>query len=90
MSGTPKPSGGERTLDLLKRYWFPLVLAILATIFIVQNTQEIQIFFFAGTFTAPAWLAYTALVLVGLVVGLYIARRRSRGAGVGQGKRSAK
>lgn len=61
---------------IAKKYWLPALLAVLAVVFIVQNTADISIYLFTRTFTAPAWLVYTILVLVGLVVGWFAQRRR--------------
>jgi uncharacterized integral membrane protein len=60
---------------IAKKYWLPAVLAVLAVVFIVQNTADISISLFTRTVTAPAWLVYTILVLVGMLVGSLVQRR---------------
>ncbi|TGO03971.1 LapA family protein [Serinibacter arcticus] len=71
-----QPDSGPGIGAIARRYWFPALLAVLAVVFIVQNTADISIYLFTRTFTAPAWLVYTILVVVGVVVGWFAQRRR--------------
>lgn len=80
-SSSPTPASASSTTSfgtLAKRYWLPVLLAVLAVIFIVQNTQDIAIHLFNRSVQAPAWIVYTVLVLGGLIIGVFVQRRRTK------------
>ncbi|MET9365690.1 LapA family protein [Streptomyces sp. NPDC006632] len=54
-----------------------LVLAILALVFIFENTRRVKIRLLIPEVTMPLYLALLAVFLVGLCCG-YVLRRRSR------------
>lgn len=72
------PSSGTDAGALARRYWFPVVLLIAVIVFITQNRQEIPVSFLSFQWRASAWLVYTIVVLVGLVIGWFLHRRRIR------------
>ena len=79
MSTHPKPApdaDDDGFLPLLKKYWLPALLTILAVIFIAQNTAEIGIRLFNQRIDAPAWIVYAVLLVIGWVVGWFTHRRR--------------
>jgi lipopolysaccharide assembly protein A len=51
-------------------------LAVLALVFIVQNRHPVHIDFFAVNLSAPVWLMLTSMVLVGVLIGFLLGRRR--------------
>ncbi|MCT4357558.1 LapA family protein [Streptomyces sp. Je 1-79] len=55
-----------------------VVLAALAIWFIAANTGSVTIRLWIPTVTLPLWSVLTVTLLVGIVLGLYIARRRAR------------
>ncbi|WP_435971238.1 lipopolysaccharide assembly protein LapA domain-containing protein [Streptomyces sp. Qhu_M48] len=55
-----------------------LVLAGLAIWFIAANTGSVSIRLWIPTVTLPLWAVLTVTLLVGIVLGLIIARRRAR------------
>ncbi|MFD4573614.1 lipopolysaccharide assembly protein LapA domain-containing protein [Streptomyces sp. NPDC058417] len=55
-----------------------LVLAALAVWFIAANTGSVTIRLWVSDVTLPLWTVLTLTLLVGLVLGLLIARRRAR------------
>ncbi|MFD3660015.1 LapA family protein [Streptomyces sp. NPDC058659] len=55
-----------------------LVLAGLAIWFIAANTGSVSIRLWIPTVTLPLWVVLTVTLLVGMVLGLFIARRRAR------------
>ncbi len=74
-AGNDAPAGGMlRRLAL--RYWVALILVALAAIFIAQNRETANIHILWITLAAPMWLIFTALLLVGTLVGLLLRRRR--------------
>lgn len=69
-------------LGLLKRFWLPLILVIVAIIFIAQNTQHVQVRFLMFSISSWQWLILTIVALGGLLAGWILgrngARKRSR------------
>ncbi|MEU9859750.1 LapA family protein [Streptomyces sp. NPDC047971] len=55
-----------------------VVLAVAAIWFIAANTGSVTIRLWIPTVTLPLWSVLTVTLLVGIVLGLYIARRRAR------------
>ncbi|MEU4271762.1 LapA family protein [Streptomyces sp. NPDC026092] len=55
-----------------------LVLAALAIWFIAANTGSVTIRLWIPTVTLPLWSVLTVTLLVGMALGMYLARRRAR------------
>ncbi|MEU6162685.1 LapA family protein [Streptomyces tanashiensis] len=55
-----------------------LVLAALAIWFIAANTGSVTIRLWIPTVTLPLWIVLTVTLLVGIVLGVFLARRRAR------------
>ncbi|MEU9705260.1 LapA family protein [Streptomyces sp. NPDC047981] len=55
-----------------------LVLAALAIWFIAANTGSVTIRLWIPTVTLPLWSVLTVTLLVGMLLGMYLARRRAR------------
>ncbi|MER6750452.1 LapA family protein [Streptomyces fungicidicus] len=55
-----------------------LVLAALAIWFIAANTKSVTIRLWVPTVTLPLWSVLTVTLLVGMALGLLVARRRAR------------
>lgn len=72
----PQSETRAKARTYVKRYWLPVVLAALAIIFIVQNTDTAKVRYFGMHFEVQAWLLYSILVLVGIVIGWFLHRRR--------------
>jgi uncharacterized integral membrane protein len=66
--------GGVRRFAL--RYWLAITLVVLAAIFIAQNRSRPPVHVLWITVEAPMWLLLTAMLVVGIVVGLLLHRRR--------------
>lgn len=72
MQGSPTPAaGGSRT-----RLYLAVGAVILAAIFILQNSQEVEVKFFFSTFQAPLIFALLFAALLGFVIGLGLPRFR--------------
>ncbi|MFI6448549.1 LapA family protein [Kitasatospora sp. NPDC050543] len=54
------------------------VLAVLAIWFIAANTGSVSVKLWVPTVTLPLWAVLTVTLLVGMVIGFFLARRRSR------------
>lgn len=56
--------------------WIPIVLFALAAAFIGQNRETQRIHLLWLTVESPMWLLLSAMLLVGIIVGLLVRRRR--------------
>ncbi len=72
----------ERNLvtRILAAHWLPLVLVVLAVIFIAQNRARISINLFWAHLHSPLWFILVITIVVGLIIGLLTARRRAQRA----------
>ena len=61
---------------LALQYWAPVALVALAAVFIGQNRDRQQVHFLWATVESPMWLLLAAMLVVGVVVGLLLRRRR--------------
>lgn len=55
-----------------------IVLAALAVIFVLQNRDDASINLLWSTLTMPVWVAFGGLLIVGVLIGLLLANRRTR------------
>ncbi|MFI8372302.1 LapA family protein [Streptomyces sp. NPDC085466] len=55
-----------------------LLIAALAIWFIAANTGSVTIRLWVPTVTLPLWIVLTVTLLVGAVLGFFLARRRAR------------
>ena len=70
-----KPAGGAVQRFAL-RYWVAILLVVLAAVFIGQNRARQQVHILWITVGSPMWLLLTTMLVVGIVVGLLLHRRR--------------
>jgi len=70
-----KPAGGAVRRFAL-RYWVAITLVVLAGVFIAQNRARQRVHILWITVEYPMWLLLTAMLVVGIVVGLLLHRRR--------------
>lgn len=69
-------SGNDRILATLKTHWIPIVLVILAVVFIAENRYRTTIELFWLKITSPLWLILLVLFAVGFAAGRLSGRRR--------------
>lgn len=70
-----QPSG----LDNARRFGPPLIIAIAALLFVLQNTEETRFNFLWFEFRWPLWIMLIVFMLAGAIVDYGISRRlRSR------------
>ncbi|MFD0147488.1 MULTISPECIES: LapA family protein [unclassified Streptomyces] len=74
----PPPTVTVKGRDMRLRTIGFLVLAALAIWFIAANTGSVTIRLWIPEVTLPLWSVLTVTLLVGIVLGLFIARRRAR------------
>ncbi|MGW0035625.1 lipopolysaccharide assembly protein LapA domain-containing protein [Gordonia sp. NPDC003376] len=65
-------------MDLLKRFWLPLILVVVAIIFIVQNREKVSVDFLFLSISSWQWLIYTIIALCGLIAGWVIGRNGAK------------
>jgi lipopolysaccharide assembly protein A len=58
------------------RHWLAIVLAVLAVIFIVQNTVRHEVHLLWVSVEAATWLVLTVIFLLGVATGWLLHRRR--------------
>lgn len=72
------PEGSSRARRrITARQGGGLALAVLALVFIFQNTQTVTASFLFLDFEASMWFVTLALMLVGVVIGWLLASRRA-------------
>ncbi len=70
-----KPAGGAVRRFAL-RYWVAIALVALAGTFILQNREQHRVHVLWISVDAPMWLLLSAMLAVGVIVGLLLGRRR--------------
>lgn len=55
-----------------------VAVALVAAIFVVQNTDEVTVDVFTVSVVAPLWLVLTVQFVIGALVGVLLQRRRQR------------
>lgn len=68
-------TGGRNAAAFVKAYWLPIVLVVLAIVFIATNTADTTFNIGWVSITQPLWLLLTVTVLVGFVIGWFVGRR---------------
>ena len=67
---------GNAVVRFALNYWAPILLVALSAVFIGQNRDHQRIRFLWATVESPMWLLLAAMLLVGVLVGLLLRRRR--------------
>ncbi|MER6911998.1 LapA family protein [Streptomyces sp. NPDC000594] len=81
--GTSRGTRSRRTGEGLREWFTPgriavTVLAVLAIVFIFENTDQVRIRVLIPVVTMPLYLALLAMFVIGALCGGYIFRRRAR------------
>lgn len=71
-----QPHRGNPVARFALNYWAPIALVALSAVFIGQNRDRQQVHFLWATVESPMWLLLAAMLVVGVVVGLLLRRRR--------------
>ena len=72
MEATPQKQGRG------VRFYLTIVALVLAAIFILQNTQKVEVKFFFSTSNLPLIFALLIAAVLGFVIGLVLPRFRRR------------
>lgn len=75
MASEESPHGNALARFALQ-YWAPIALIALAGVFIGQNRDRRQVHLLWLTVESPMWLLLAAMLVIGVVVGLLLRRRR--------------
>ena len=76
MSNDAKSSSFSNSiLGLLKKHWLPLIVAIIAIVFIALNRVQAQVNFLFFRVDTALWLALGVAAILGLIVGWFINRK---------------
>lgn len=75
MSDLPLLPDQPSTTDQIRRFGPPAVLALVAFLFIVQNTRAVSFTFLWFDFRWPLWIMLVVFMLVGAIVSYGVARR---------------
>lgn len=58
--------------------WIPIVLFIVTAAFIGQNRETARVHLLWMVVESPMWLLLSAILLIGIVVGVLVNRRRNK------------
>ncbi|MGV0993197.1 MAG: DUF1049 domain-containing protein [Mycobacterium sp.] len=58
--------------------WIPITLVALTAVFIGQNRDTQRVHLLWMTVESPMWLLLSLMLLIGIVVGVLLNRRRSK------------
>ena len=83
MSGRPQRSsaplpGEKKSSDRTWRFYAAIVIVIVALIFILQNSQDVQVDVIFATTTAPLFFVLLLTFVAGAIVGWLLPRVRGR------------
>lgn len=78
---TPANRGADRWTDYITpRMIIIAVIAVVALLFVFQNTNTGHFHFLFADFRAPTWLWLLGMFAVGFAAGFVVARHRARGS----------
>lgn len=69
----------QRSEGRSPRFYAGVVIAALTLIFVLMNSQEVEVKFFFATTTLPLVFALALAVVLGFLLGLLVPRIRNRG-----------
>lgn len=76
MSDLPLLPDQPSTTDHLRRFGVPVLVALVALLFVVQNTESVTFNFLWFEFRWPLWIMLVVFMALGAVVFYGAARRR--------------
>ncbi|QMW68215.1 LapA family protein [Mumia sp. ZJ1417] len=69
---------GAKALTFLKQRWLPLVLLVVAIVFVFQNRDDTTISFLFLEWTSPLWFTLALVLVVGIAIGWALRGRRGK------------
>ena len=76
MSDLPLLPDQPSTIDRVRRFGPPALIALIALLFVVQNTDSVPFSFLWFEFRWPLWIMLLVFTTIGALVALGVARRR--------------
>ncbi len=76
MSDLPLLPNQPTTTDQVRRFGPPALIALIALLFVVQNTDSVPFSFLWFEFSWPLWIMLLVFMAIGAVVSYGVARRR--------------
>lgn len=76
MSDLPLLPDQPTTTDQVRRFGPPALIALMALLFVVQNTDSVPFNFLWFEFNWPLWIMLLVFMAIGAVVFYGVARRR--------------
>jgi uncharacterized integral membrane protein len=78
---TRKPGARDTIVRFVRRRWLVIILVIAVVVFVAQNRKHASIDILWIHIRSPLWFILAVTAVVGLVIGLIIARHRSEARG---------
>lgn len=76
MSDLPLLPEQPTTTDQVRRFGPPALIALIALLFVVQNTDSVPLSFLWFEFNAPLWIMLLIFMAIGAILFYGVARRR--------------
>jgi uncharacterized integral membrane protein len=76
MSDLPLLPDQPTTTDQVRRFGPPTAIALVALLFVLQNTSSVTFKFLWFDFRWPLWIMLVVFMAIGAIVSLGVARRR--------------
>ncbi|KOG87352.1 DUF1049 domain-containing protein [Streptomyces varsoviensis] len=70
------PSGGRARELVTPSRLLLLVIAILALVFVFENTRQVKVRLLLPEVTVPLWIALAVMLVIGWLVGRFVTFRR--------------
>lgn len=77
-SASSSPSNTSGGFAVTPRMVIAAVLAVLAIVFVFQNTDSAKLKIIFFTVEMPRWIAFLVLLLIGAVIGYLLRRSREK------------
>lgn len=76
MSDPPLLPDQPTTTDMVRRFGPPALIALIALLFVVQNTDSVPLSFLWFEFNSPLWIMLLIFMAIGAILFYGVARRR--------------
>lgn len=78
-SGNSSSASGQSGVNISPRMIIGAILAVLAVVFVFQNTDSAKLKIIFFTVEMPRWIAFLVLLVIGAIIGYLFRRSRDRG-----------
>ena len=77
-SGNSSSASGPSGVNISPRMIIGVILAVLAVVFVFQNTDSAKLKIIFFTVEMPRWIAFLVLLVIGAIIGYIFRRSRDR------------